>query len=91
MVIVTSSLATGMANFTIGQPQDAFRARVPSYGEVQFYDRSGEKKDAGIDIGSERINEGGYGSAGIARVIGLARGSRKADPRLRRRRHIVGR
>ncbi len=65
--------------FTIGPPQDALRARLPSYGQVQFYDRRGEKKDEGIDIGSERINEGGYGSAGIARVIGLARGSRKAQ------------
>lgn len=63
--------------FTIGAPQDALLARVPSYGEVQFYNRSGEKKDAGIDIGNEQINEGGYSSSGIARVIGLARGSRK--------------
>jgi len=63
--------------FTIGPPEGAFRARVPSYGEVQFYDRSGERKDEGIDIGSERINAGGYGSAGIARVIGLASGTRK--------------
>jgi hypothetical protein len=64
--------------FTIGSPEGAFRARVPSYGEVTFYDRKGEKKDAGIDIGNERIAAEGYGSSGIARVIGLARGSRRA-------------
>jgi len=64
-------------NFSIGAPTDALLARVPSYGEVQFYGRRGEKKEAGINIGNEQINEGGYGSAGIARVIGLARGSRK--------------
>ncbi len=64
--------------FSIGPPEGAFRARVPSYGEVQFYNRSGEKKDAGIDIGNEQINEG-YRSSGIARVIGSARGSRKAQ------------
>ena len=63
--------------FSIGPPQEALLARVPSYGVVQFYNRRGQPKDAGIDIGNEQINEGGYGSAGIARVIGLARGSRK--------------
>jgi len=63
--------------FTIGPPTGAFRARVPSYGVVQFYGRRGEPKEEGIDIGDERTDEGGYGSAGIARVIGLAQGSRK--------------
>jgi hypothetical protein len=62
--------------FTIGPPEKALGARVPSYGTVQFYDRSGEPKETGIDIGNERIEAGGYGSSGIARVIGLARGSR---------------
>ena len=64
-------------SFEIGPPIEALLARVPSYGEIQFYDRSGEPKEQGIDIGAERIDEGGYGSAGFARVIGLARGSRK--------------
>lgn len=63
--------------FVIGPPTGALRARVPSYGEIQFYDRTGEKKEEGIDIGAERIAAGGYGSSGIARVIGLARGSQK--------------
>jgi hypothetical protein len=63
--------------FVIGPPTGALRARVPSYGEIQFFDRSGEKQEDGVDIGAERIDTGGYGSAGIARVIGLARGSRK--------------
>ena len=65
------------SSFSIGPPTGALRARVPSYGEVQFYDRSGELKEEGIDIGAERIDEGGYRSSGISRVIGLARGSRK--------------
>jgi hypothetical protein len=64
-------------SFVIGPPTGALRARVPSYGDVQFFDRSGEKKEEGVDIGAERFTEGGYGSAGIARVIGLTRGSRK--------------
>ncbi len=64
-------------SFVIGPPTGALRARVPSYGEIQFYDRTGEKKLEGVDIGAERIDTGGYGSAGIARVIGLARGSQK--------------
>lgn len=64
-------------SFEIGPPRGALRARVPSYGEIQFYDRSGERKDLGVDIGAERIDTGGYGSGGIARVVGLVTGSRK--------------
>ena len=52
---------------------------MPVYGTVQFYDRRGEPRDAGINIGNELIEEGGYGAAGIARVIGLSRGSRKVQ------------
>ncbi len=68
---------TESGEFVIGDPLGDLRARVPSYGEVQFYDRSGNAKQEGVDIGAERIAEGGYGSAGISRVIGLSRGSRK--------------
>ena len=66
-------------DFVIGPPTGALRARVPSYGEIQFFDRSGDKKQAGIDIGAERFATGGYGSSGISRVIGIARGSRKVQ------------
>ncbi len=66
-------------DFKIGPPIGALQARVPSYGEIQFYNRSGEEKQAGVDIGAERIATGGYGASGIARVIGLARGSRKIE------------
>ncbi len=62
--------------FEIGPPIRAFRARVPSYGEIQFYNRQGEKKDAGIDVGIERL-AGGYRTSGISRLIGVSRGSRK--------------
>lgn len=68
---------TAEGKFVIDAPAGALRARMPSYGEVQFYDRAGEKKQEGIDVGAERIAEGGYGSSGISRVIGLSRGSRK--------------
>lgn len=62
--------------FEIGPPERAFRARVPSYGDIQFYDRRGNKKDEGIDVGIERL-PGGYSSSGISRLIGVAKGSRK--------------
>jgi hypothetical protein len=65
--------------FKINPPADALRARIPSYGEIQFFDRGGNKKDAGVDIGAERFATGGYGSSGISRVIGLSRGSRKVQ------------
>ena len=65
--------------FKINPPTDALRARIPSYGEIQFFDRGGNKKDAGVDIGAERFATGGYGSSGISRVIGLSRGSRKVQ------------
>ncbi|TWU58807.1 hypothetical protein Poly51_15870 [Rubripirellula tenax] len=65
-------------SFAIGPPNGALRARIPSYGDIQFYDRSGEAKDAGIDVGNERL-AGGYGSSGVSRLIGLSRGTRKAE------------
>ncbi|MGB1926416.1 MAG: ABC transporter permease, partial [Rubripirellula sp.] len=65
--------------FKFGPPIGALQARIPSYGEIQFFGRSGEAKDAGIDIGAERIAAGGYGVSGIARVIGLERGSKKIE------------
>lgn len=63
-------------NFRVGSPQGALRARVPSYGELVFRDRSGNLQEEGIDVGNERL-AGGYGSAGISRLIGVARGNRK--------------
>ena len=64
--------------FTIGPPTGALRARVPSYGDLIFLDRSGNKKLEGIDVGNERL-AGGYGSAGIARLAGVAKGSRRIE------------
>jgi hypothetical protein len=68
---------TESGDFKIDKPIGALRARVPSYGEIQFYDRSGEKKQEGVDIGAERIATGGYGSAGVSRVLGMSKGTRK--------------
>jgi hypothetical protein len=65
-------------NFEILAPEP-LRARIPSYGEIQFYDRGGNSKDEGVDIGAERFATGGYGSSGVSRVIGLSRGSRKVQ------------
>ncbi|MEM6778733.1 MAG: ABC transporter permease, partial [Planctomycetota bacterium] len=62
--------------FTFGKPTGALRARVPSYGELVFRDRAGNLKEEGIDVGNERL-AGGYGSAGIARLVGVAQGTRK--------------
>ena len=64
--------------FTIGPPTGQLRARIPAYGEIQFYGRSGELKEQGIDVGNERL-AGGYGSAGISRLIGVAKGTRKLE------------
>ena len=67
---------TADGEFTIGPPEGALRARIPSYGEIAFFDRSGEQKDAGIDVGNEQL-AGGYGSAGVSRLVGLANNARK--------------
>ncbi len=64
--------------FVIGPPLGAFRARVPSYGEIQFYDRSGEKKDAGIDVGDEKLAVG-YGNAGVSRLVGITKEARRIE------------
>ena len=69
---------TGDSDFTIGAPTGALRARVPSYGEISFTDAKGNPKEQGIDVGRERL-AGGYGSAGISRVIGMAKGPRKLE------------
>ncbi len=65
-------------SFTIGPPTGALRARIPSYGEIEFLDRSGDQKELGIDVGAERL-AGGYGTAGISRMIGIAKGTRKIE------------
>lgn len=62
--------------YEIGPPIGAFRARVPSYGDIQFYNRVGDPKDDGIDVGAERLDEG-YGSQGWSRVIGVTGGKRR--------------
>lgn len=64
--------------FVIGPPTGALRARIPSYGGIQFFDRSGEPKDEGIDVGQERL-PGGYGTAGVSRLVGVASGTRKIE------------
>lgn len=61
--------------FIVGPPQDALRARVPDYGQVQFLNREGLPVSGGIDVGYEHIS-GGYGSGGLSRFIG-----RTSDPR----------
>ncbi len=65
-------------SFTIGKPSGALRARIPSYGSIQFLDRSGDEKEQGIDVGAEQ-RVAGYRSSGISRVIGIAKGMRKIE------------
>ncbi|EMI55584.1 ABC transporter permease [Rhodopirellula sallentina] len=65
-------------SFSVGPVEGALRARVPSYGSLVFRDRSGNLQEEGIDVGNERL-AGGYGSAGISRLIGVARGTRKIE------------
>ncbi|TWU44063.1 hypothetical protein Q31b_15980 [Novipirellula aureliae] len=65
-------------DFEIGPVADALKARIPSYGDIQFYDRQGNPQDAGIDVGNEKIAEG-YGNAGISRLVGVAKGPRRIE------------
>ncbi len=55
----------------IGPPTGTLLARVPVYGKLTFYDRSGLKSAKGINVGYEDIG-GGYGSSGISRWTGKA-------------------
>jgi len=64
--------------YFIDDPIGALRARVPSYGQLRFTDRAGEARDAGIDVGNEKT-KGGYGSAGVARLVGAAQGARRLE------------
>jgi len=64
--------------YVVGEPTGALRARVPSYGTLVFTDRAGELKEAGIDVGNEKAS-GGYGSAGVARLVGMVQGPRRLE------------
>ncbi|MEM9645950.1 MAG: ABC transporter permease [Planctomycetota bacterium] len=64
--------------FTIGPPQGQLRARIPVYGDIIFFDRRGNEKEIGINVGDESL-EGGYGSSGISRMIGMTRGPKKLE------------
>lgn len=65
-------------SFEIGPPTGQLRARIPSYGDIQFYGRDGSREEAGIDVGAEQINRG-YRNAGMARLVGLASGPQKME------------
>ncbi len=64
--------------YVIGEPTGALRARVPSYGTLVFTDRGGNLDFKGIDVGQEKAR-GGYSSAGIARLVGVAREARRLE------------
>ncbi|MGV3484719.1 MAG: ABC transporter permease [Planctomycetaceae bacterium] len=64
--------------YYIGEPTGALRARVPSYGKLEFTDRAGNLQATGIDVGNEKANDG-YGSAGVARLVGVAQGPRRLE------------
>ncbi|QDV69177.1 ABC-2 family transporter protein [Rosistilla carotiformis] len=52
----------------VGSAQGMLRARVPVYGEMEFFDRSGRHADKGINVGYED-RKGGFGSAGLSRLV----------------------
>ena len=52
----------------VGSAQGMLRARVPVYGKIQFYNRTGKETNKGINVGYEDL-KGGFGSSGIARLV----------------------
>lgn len=64
--------------FEVSDPVDALSARVPAYGEITFFDRRGNEKTEGIDIGNESIVRG-YGSGGVSRLVGITKGPKKIE------------
>ena len=76
--LVTLDESGGDMKITFGAPVGHLRARIPHYGEIQFYDRNGRPKEAGIDVGQERMG-GGYAQAGMARLVGVAKEARKLE------------
>jgi hypothetical protein len=63
-------------SFEIGPVTGALRARIPSYGEIQFLDRQGNPEEEGIDVGAEHLG-GGYASGGISRLVGVTNEPKK--------------
>ncbi|QDV13043.1 ABC-2 family transporter protein [Rosistilla oblonga] len=61
----------------VGSAQGMLRARVPVYGEMEFFDRSGRPDEKGINVGYED-RKGGFGSAGLSRLVNAgATGARR--------------
>lgn len=76
--LVTKFEQDGEVRFEVSSPVDALSARVPSYGSITFYDRAGNEKNEGIDIGNE-TTVGGYSSGGVSRLVGITKGPRKIE------------
>ncbi len=69
---------------TIGPPEGNLEARVPVYGDLVFFDRSGVKSNKGINVGYEEAG-GGFGSSGIARWF-----KKKVEPKRFEHAYIEG-
>ena len=59
----------GKITYRVSKPRELFVARVPTYGTLQFLDRSGSEKEKGINVGDEWAYRGfiagGTGAAAI--------------------------
>ena len=64
--------------FTVGAPVGALRARVPVYGSIRFFNRSGQEEAEGIDVGQEQLATG-YASSGVSRLVGITKGPQKTQ------------
>ena len=64
--------------FTVGLPDGALRARVPVYGDIEFFDRAGQQQEEGIDVGQEQLAIG-YANSGVSRLVGITKEARKTQ------------
>lgn len=69
--------AAGSEEYVI-EPPLPLTARVPAYGDLYFLDRAGQQSSTGIDAGYEK-GDGGYGSAGLERLIGKTQGTNRIE------------
>lgn len=59
----------GTTDYEVGPPQGLLVARVPIYGKLQFFDRTGAPKEKGINVGNEWTYRGYIDGGSLASAV----------------------
>ena len=62
----------------VGPPIGALLARVPVYGELAFFDKTGKLTEKGINVGYEETS-GGYADSSVSRWLGKSKAPQRSQ------------